>query len=242
MHYPVDMPRQMTRSLRFPFTRALVSGATVVMALALVSGCASNKDQLPRHYEDPEHMIKVFETPERDAWAKPDQVVRALQIENQEAVVADIGAGSGYFTRRIALEAPAGKVYAVDVDDKFKTYIETNRESWGTPNIEPHLAFYDDPALPERAIDLIFMSNTYAFLRDRVPYLIKLREALAPGGQLAVINFKPAAQVPGDAAPDPAYRVPRDTALSELTEAGFVLEREENFLEHQYFLILRVGP
>lgn len=187
-------------------------------------------------------MIEVFETPERDAWAKPDQVVRALMIENDSAVVADIGAGSGYFTRRIALEAPAGKVYAVDVDDKFRTYIERNRESWGTPNIEPHLAFYDDPALPEHAIDLIFMSNTYAFLRNRVPYLTKLREALAPQGRLAVINFKPDAQVPGDAAPDPSYRVPRDTALRELTEAGFVLEREETFLEHQYFLILRVGP
>lgn len=242
MHYPLDMPGETTRTRRSAVTRALTSTAAVVMTLALVSGCATNKDQLPRHYDDPDHMIQVFETPERDAWAKPDQVVRALQIENQDSVIADIGAGSGYFTRRLALEAPAGKVYAVDVDDKFKTYIESNRESWGTPNIEPHLAFYDDPALPERALDMIFMSNTYAYLRDRVPYLLKLREALAPGGYLVVINFRPEAQVPGDAAPAPAYRVPRATAIKELAEAGFVLEREESFLEHQYFLILRVGP
>jgi SAM-dependent methyltransferase len=221
--------------------RERAGGLLVPVALLALSlaACVTKGDQLPRHYDDPEHMIELFESPDRDSWAKPDEVVRALQLDEQGAVIADIGAGSGYFSQRLAREVPAGKVYAVDVDDKFRTYIETHRESWGTPNIEPHLAFYDDPALPEQAVDVVFMSNTYAYLRTRVPYLLKIKEALRPDGRLVVINFKPEANVPGDVAPPAKHRVSKATALSELREAGFVLEREETFLVHQYFLILK---
>ena len=115
-----------------------------------------------------------------------DRVVRSLGITKKDAVVADIGAGSGYFSRRLAREVPGGTVYAVDVDDEFRGYIEQNREGWGTPNIEPHLAFYDDPALPEKGIDLVFVSNTYPYLRSRVAYFRKVAAALKPGGVLLV--------------------------------------------------------
>ena len=220
----------------------LALASTLPLTAALGAGGCVTQGTLPHHYEDPDHMIKVFDDPERDAWAKPDEVVHALRIEDPATVIADIGAGSGYFSRRLASQAPAGKVYAVDVDDTFETHIEQNRERWGTPNIEPHLAFYDDPALPNASIDLIFMSNTYPYIRDRVTYLRKIRAALKPGGRLVVISFRNDAQVPGDAAPPAKHRVPKDTAILELKEAGFVLEREETFLPYQYFLILQHAP
>lgn len=193
----------------------------------------------PQHYDDPKAMIAVFEDSERDAWQLPDRVVRALPFASKSAVVADIGAGSGYFTRRLAAEVPDGRVYAVDVDGEFEDYLLEHREAWGTPNIQPHLAIYDDPMLPPGELDLVFAANTYAFIRDRVGYFGKVRAALSPKGRLAIIDFRPDATPPGNIAPAPEHRVSRETALGELAKAGFELEREETFLAHQWFLILQ---
>ncbi|MCA9709289.1 MAG: methyltransferase domain-containing protein [Myxococcales bacterium] len=209
----------------------------LLLAVAL-PGCRP-KEGLPQHYDDPQAMIAAFETDERDAWALPDRVVRSLAIDDKDGVVADIGAGSGYFTRRLAAEVPEGRVYAVDVDGEFEDYLLENREAWGTPNIEPHLALYDDPMLPASGLDLVFTANTYAFIRDRVDYFTKVRSSLRAGGHVAIIDFRPDATPPGSIAPAPEHRVSRDTALTELAEAGFVLEREETFLPHQWFLILQ---
>lgn len=233
--------------IRFSFLHAINSRCghvwLVCNLFACIAACRSGETNPPRHYKDPQQMIAEFESPERDAWAQPEQVIRSLRIEQKDAVIADVGAGSGYFTRRLALEVPEGKVYAVEVDDEFRRYIAEKREQeWGTPNIEPHLAFYDDFALPDNTLDLVFVSNTYAFLRDRIRYFQKVRAALKPTGRLAIISFRPEAQVPGKIAPEPKYRVAKEITLQELKQAGFELEREETFLPYQYFLILKPVP
>ena len=157
--------------------------------------------------------------------------------------VLDIGAGSGYFSRRLAHEVPAGKVYAVDVDDTFREHIEHNREAWGTPNIEPHLAFYDDPALPAGEINLIFMSNTLPYIRDKAQYLGRLQAALKPDGRLVIVGFRPDATPPPDSgAPEPKFRSTADAVIQEATSAGFELDRQELFLPHQHFLIFKKTP
>ena len=215
-----------------------------MVAAPLLAGCPRGGPGSgpPQHYDDPKAMIAVFEEPERDAWQLPDRVVRALPFPSKSAVVADIGAGSGYFTRRLAAEVPDGRVYAVDVDGEFEDYLLEHREAWGTPNIQPHLAIYDDPMLPTGELDLVFAANTYAFIRDRVGYFTKVRTALSAGGRLALIDFRPDASPPGNIAPAPEYRIPRETAIDELQKAGFTLEREETFLPHQWFLILAPTP
>ena len=207
--------------------------------LAAAPGCRQGELVADMDYDDPKQAIAEMDDAKRDAWVMPDRVVRSLGITKKDAVVADIGAGSGYFSRRLAREVPGGVVYAVDVDDEFRGYIEQNREGWGTPNIEPHLAFYDDPALPERGIDLVFVSNTYPYLRSRVAYFRKIAAALKPGGQLVVINFKPDAEVPDHTAPAPQFRTPQATVVAELAQAGFSLVREESFLPFQYFLVFQ---
>jgi len=211
-------------------------------ALCLSSACRKSEMVADMDYDDPKKALAAMDDAKRDAWLMPERVVRSLGIEDKGGVVADIGAGSGYFSRRLAGEVPGGTVYAVDVDDEFRGYIEQHREGWGTPNIEPHLAFYDDPALPERGVDLVFVSNTYPYLRSRVSYFKKVRAALKPGGRLAVINFKPDADVPDNTAPAPQFRTSRETVITELQQAGFVLEREETFLPYQYFLIFGQAP
>ncbi len=187
-------------------------------------------------------MIAVFEHEDRDQWQQPDQVVRVLELVSKSAIVADIGAGSGYFTRRLAAEVPKGRVYAVDVDGEFEDYLLEHREAWGTPNIEPHLAIYDDPMLPTGELDLVFAANTYAYIRDRVGYFGKVRAALKADGRLVLIDFRPQADPPGNIAPAPQHRVSRDAALAELQQAGFELVREETFLPHQWFLVLKPTP
>ena len=213
-------------------------GAILGLCCALPA-CRKRETVANMDYDDPKQAIATMEDQQRDAWEMPDRVVRALPIPGKDAVLADIGAGAGYFSRRLAAEVPQGKVFAVEVDDEFREYIETHREGWGTPNIEPHLAFYDDPALPERAIDLVFLSNTYAYLRNRPAYFRKVRAALKPAGRLVVVDFRPEAQAPSSSAPDPKYRLARETVLEELGRAGFALDREETFLPYQYYLILK---
>ncbi len=217
-------------------------GAALCLAALCLVGCRKSELVADMDYDDPKKALAAMDDAKRDTWLMPERVVRSLGIENKGGVIADIGAGSGYFSRRLAGEVPGGTVYAVDVDDEFRGYIEPNRESWGTPNIEPHLAFYDDPALPEHGIDLVFVSNTYPYLRSRVSYFKKVRSALKPGGRLAVINFKPDADVPDNTAPAPQFRTPRETVITELQQAGFVLEREETFLPYQYFLLFKLAP
>jgi len=207
---------------------------SVVLACAHKAG-----DGPPHHYDDPKAMIGAFEDSSRDEWQMPDRVVRGLPIPSKSSVIADIGAGSGYFTRRLAAEVPEGRVYAVDVDSTFEQYLLENREAWGTPNIEPRLALYEDPLLPAGEIDLVFTANTYSYIRDRTAYFQKVRSALKPSGRLAIVDFRPDATYVGDAAPAPRHRVPRDTVVRELEGAGFVLEGEETFLPHQYFLIFK---
>lgn len=225
--------------------RALASRrhSLLVLCAALTSlapaACRRSELVADMDYDDPKKALAEMDDARRDAWLMPDKVVRALQIPAKDGIIADIGAGSGYFSRRLAAEVPAGTVYAVDIDDEFRGYIEQNRESWGTPNIEPHLAFADDPALPEKGIDYVFVSNTYPYLRARVNYFKKIRMALKPGGQLAIINFKPDADVPDNTAPAREFRTTREAVIAELQQAGFVVAREETFLPYQYFLIFK---
>lgn len=216
----------------------LCAVSTCLAGLA-TAGCRKSELVADMDYDDPKKALADMDDARRDEWLMPDRVVRALQISAKDGIVADIGAGSGYFSRRLAAEVPAGTVYAVDVDDEFRSYIETNRESWGTPNIEPHLAFGDDPALPEKGVDLVFVSNTYPYLSDRINYFKKIHRALKPSGQLAILNFKPDADVPDNTAPAREFRTPRDTVIAELQQAGFTLLREETFLPYQYFLIFK---
>ncbi|MEE9381865.1 MAG: methyltransferase domain-containing protein [Nannocystaceae bacterium] len=225
--------------------RAITCSTSGTRRLALIIGAAAachqapSEAELPLHYPDKNAAIARFNDPERSAWAMPDRVVDALPELGPAATVADIGAGSGYFARRLATRVPKGVVYAVDVDSDFKRYIETNREAWGTPNIEPRLAVYENPLLPAGQIDLVFLSNTYTYIDHRTLYFREVHTALRAGGSLVIVDFRKHAAC-GDThdCPPKARRIGRDTALTELTAAGFVLTREETFLPHQYFLIL----
>lgn len=218
---------------------------TLAVILAATSSCKrggspSDKPEA-HHYDDKEAALAHFEEPERDAWAMPGKVIELLEI-TPAMDVADIGAGSGYFTRRLATAAPEGTTWAVDVDADFKGHIEAHRTQWGTPNIETRLAVYEHPLLPRDTVDLVFISNTYSYLQDRSAYFTAVFKALRKGGRLAVIDWRHDADCPRQlGCPKPADRIPIETAITELESVGFRVLARHDFLPYQYFLILGRG-
>jgi ubiquinone/menaquinone biosynthesis C-methylase UbiE len=178
---------------------------------------------------------ETYERPGRDAWQKPQEVVNALNLRPTD-VVADIGAGSGYFTRRLASQVPEGMVYAVDIDEKMLQHIHEHVEKTNQRNILTVLCPANDPMLAPASVDLIFISNTYHHFTNRIDYNKRLARALKKGGRLVIVDYHKRELPVG---PPPAEKLAKEEVLKEITTAGFKLEQELTLLQHQYFLIFR---
>jgi ubiquinone/menaquinone biosynthesis C-methylase UbiE len=184
--------------------------------------------QVPHQHHHPssEEYARVLEDPSRDEWQKPHDVVMALDLKPTDTV-ADIGAGTGYFTRRFAHHA--GKVYAVDIDEKL---LAIARE--GAPaNLETVVAAPDDPRLPERSIDVVFFCDVLHHIQNRSAYYGKVAQALKPGGRAVVIDFHKKELPIG---PPPAMKLADEEVIAEFKKAGFALTKRLNLLPYQYFL------
>ena len=180
-----------------------------------------------------EHWAKVFDDPARDAWQKPHEVIEALRLA-PDAVVADIGAGTGYFAVRLAHMTPKGRVYAVDIERDMVKYLAERAQKSGLANLTPVLAAPDDPKLPAK-VDLALMVDTYHHVGQREAYFRKLAAHLKPGGTVAIIDFTKESPV----GPPPASRLAAGEVKAEMQRAGYVLAREHAFLPNQYFLVFR---
>lgn len=178
------------------------------------------------HPPSSDEYAKVLEDPSRDAWQKPHDVVTALDLKPADAV-ADIGAGTGYFARRFALHA--GKVYAVDIDEKLLAIVRAKAPA----NLETILAAPDDPRLPEQSADMIFFCDVLHHIEGRPAYYAKLAKALKPGGRVVVIDFY---KRPLPVGPPPSMKLSDQQVIAELQKAGFALEKRLDILPYQYFL------
>jgi arsenite methyltransferase len=185
---------------------------------------------------DIKEYIESLERPERDQYQKPSQVVEALGLKRGMAV-ADLGAGSGYFTRRFAEAVTEnGKVYAVDVEEEMLTYNRESLEHMHIPyTAEFILARPDNPKLPTEAVDLIFLCNVYHHLDDRAAYFSNIKSALKPGGRVAIVDFYHDERS-GEVGFPKKHLVPRERVLDEMTKGGYRLVKEHSFLPRQYFL------
>jgi ubiquinone/menaquinone biosynthesis C-methylase UbiE len=175
---------------------------------------------------DTGEYLRVLEDPARDAWQKPHDVIMALALKDTD-VVADIGAGSGYFTRRLARHAAT--VFAVDIDEHL-----LKRATKDAPaNVAPVLAAPDDPKLPAASVDVIFICDVLHHIENRPAYYAKLAAALKPAGRIVNIDFHKKVLPVG---PPPAMKLSDQQVRDEFAVAGFRVLKTHDFLPYQYFL------
>jgi ubiquinone/menaquinone biosynthesis C-methylase UbiE len=198
----------------------------VLVAAVLVTAVGVFEALRPRSAAD---WARLYNDPKRAAWQKPEEVLQALDLHPQE-VVADIGAGTGYFTTRFAPQV--AKVYAVDIDPEFLRYTAQHAPA----NVELILATPDDPKLPAASIDLAFFANVIHHIAARPTYFRRLAPVLRPGGRIVIIDFyKRLLPV----FPPVWEKVAPGEVVAELQAAGFHLVRRFDFLPDQYFLVFR---
>ena len=196
---------------------------------------AHHPDHHPHHhgFDDPQHFAARWESPERDAWQKPDTVIARLALP-PTATIADIGAGTGYFAARLARAIPQGKLYAVDLEPAMIAHLTARAQTEALPNLIPVQATPEDPKLPA-PVDLVMLTNTYHHIQDRPAYFTRLRASLTPTGRVVILDYKLVTEGHG---PPPAMRLAPDTVVEEMTTAGYTLtERDEDTLPRQYLLI-----
>ena len=185
--------------------------------------------------------LGMLERPERAEFQKPDQVMRTLEIRPGERV-ADVGAGSGYFTIPVAKAVgPEGVVWAIDIAQEMLDHIAKRLEKEGLTNVRLVKVAKDDPELPPRGVDTILMVDTIHYVKDRAEYAKKLREGLAPGGRLVVIDYVPKPFEERPWGPLPEQQVSRETLDAEMAAAGFAVLRSHDFLTEQYFVEYRAA-
>jgi len=202
----------------------------VVALLPLASFADSDKHD----FSDVERWKPVFESPERFHWQRPGLVLRLLAIREGERI-ADLGAGTGYFTILMApLVGEKGKCYGVEVEPELVEHLSQREELRDIPGFVPVLAELDDPKLPPDGLDLILTVNTWHHIEERGSYQKHLASALVDGGRLAIVDWRKGATAMG---PPDEHRVSREQVIRELQDKGWKLQTESHALEHQYYLI-----
>lgn len=190
---------------------------------------------LVHRFEDAAQWAKEFDNPERDAWQKPDEVVALLQLA-PGMKVADIGAGTGYFEGRLSRAVgPTGSVLALDVEDGMVKYIEERAKREGLANVTATKVAFDDPKLGAGSVDRILVVDTWHHVDGREAYAAKLRDALVPGGFVAIVDFTLEAQH----GPPKQHRLTPDQVKKELESAGLTGEVAAETLPEQYVVLGR---
>jgi len=207
--------------------RSVVIPAAAFVSAAFLAASAAAQVQHQHHPpRSADEYAKILENPSRDAWQKPHGVIQALQLKASEEI-ADIGSGSGYFTRRFVRHA--AKVYAVDIDAGLLATTKGDK-------IVQVLATHDDPKLPAASVDTIFICDVLHHIGNREAYYKKLGAALKPGGRVVIVDFHKRDLPVG---PPVSMKLSEDEVRAEFAAAGFRQTARHTFLPHQYFLEFR---
>ena len=198
----------------------------LLLALAQVPGPQSHGRLFPPQ------DLGLLESPDRDEWQQPDRIMDALAIADS-ATVADIGAGAGWFTIRLARRVgPHGVVYAQDIQRPMLEAIRRRVLREGLQNVRTRLANESGPNLPVGALDAVLVVDVYDAVVDRVMFLRNLATALTPDGRIGIVNYKP-----GQGGPGPDIRIDSPAVEADARAAGLRVLAREN-LPYQYLLVL----
>ena len=190
-----------------------------ILLIALVPGCTG----LKRY---------AYEGFNRDSWQKPDEVIRMLEIQHGESV-ADVGAGSGYFTFRLSEAVGAtGKVLAVDIDEGMIEFLNERILQGGYSNVVTILAETGNPLLPVRGVDMIFLSNTYHHIEDREAYFKRAHRFLRKNGRIVIIDLTGKGWLERLS----GHSIAKEAIIEEMEIAGYRLQNDHKILPRQSFL------
>ena len=206
---------------------------TLALAIAYPAAAQEHVESAHHDFHDANHWAKIFESPERIKWQEPDSVVETLGLKPGQTIV-DIGAGTGFFTRRFAKAVgPKGHAIGLDIEPSMVAYMKADAKKLHLNNYEARLVKPDDPALAPHSVDVVFFCDTLHHIENRPAYLRKLLPALKPGGRVIDIDFKKEALPVG---PPPEQKISLPLINAEFHDAGFRLIAKHDFLPYQYFL------
>lgn len=217
--------------------------------LAILSGCtspaahdahghhashgehASHGDHAFHHrFENPAEWAKTFDAADRDAWQRPAELAALLELA-PGLVVADIGAGIGYFLPYLSpAVGDSGKVLALDVEAEMVEYMKARAVREGLKNIEARAVDPADPALAPGTVDRVVLIDTWHHIDQRVEYTRRLAAGLKPGGSVYVVDFT----LEASHGPPPQHRLSPEKVMEELTAGGLVAELMTETLPDQY--------
>lgn len=191
------------------------------------------------HSHNFEDLVAMFESPERDTWQKPDEVIAFIQKNSSQKkptqlVVADLGAGTGYFAFRFLDKGYS--VIALDVEDRFLQYINEKASSHpNNKNLKIQKIEKNSISLPTSSIDILISVNVYHHIDERVEYFKKIKKLMKKEGSIYIIDFKDQDTAIG---PPKEMKVPKSQVIEEMKQAGYQVIVEEKLLPHQniYFL------
>lgn len=189
-------------------------------------------DKIDRQTSEPyTGSLSTFEDPKRDEKLQPNRIMEVLGIKEGSSV-ADIGAGSGWFTVRAAKRVGSnGAVYAVEINAEYVKYIDDRAKRESLANIRTVLGKEDDPLLPAKSVDAVLLLRTYHEVAQPIRLLKRTREAMRPGALLGIIDRNGSAD---------AHGVDKAIVIDEATRAGFTLVGEHDFVKPDnvdYFLV-----
>jgi len=251
----LSCPRAATIHRTLPLAEQIDNGSTemtmlkrTVCAAATLATCASlagtvlaqqpaaqpaKPDHMQHRFDDPAKLSKSFDDPAREAWQMPAKVIEALGLKPGMSV-ADIGAGTGYFSMRLAKTSADLTVFAVDIEPAMVTHLKNRAMSEHLKNVVPVLAGAASPNLP-KPVDLVLIVDTYHHLPSRVAYFRDLRKSLTPAGRVAIIDFRKESPE----GPPVEFRFSPQQIEDEMRQAGFRLDGAHDFLPRQHFLVFR---
>lgn len=216
-----------------------MNALVLALALALAVEQGGPTVTAPHSRLFPPQDLGLLEGPDRDKWQKPDQIMDALNIADGSAV-ADIGAGAGWFTIRLARRVgPRGMVFAQDVQREMLEAIRRRVAKEGLENVATRLGQGSNPNLPAAGLDAVLVVDVYPEVeaKERIAFLRNLSASLKPNGRIGIVNYRPGKGGPGPA-PEEGLRVDTSVVESDAQAAGLRVLSNETFLPYQYLLVL----
>jgi len=220
--------------------------AIFIIGTIVLPGCSQNHNDHRSNHKRKTHgyehsfknysYITRFESPQRKKWQKPDLVVRKMNIKPGDRI-ADIGAGSGYFTRRFArIVGPKGLALGLDTEINMVRYMKRDIKKLKMKQYQVKKVGYNGHELKSNTFNIVFMCNVYHHISGRIQYFKRVSKSLKSTGRLVIVDFYKRKSPMG---PPIHHRIRAEKVIKELKEAGFILIKQENFLPYQYYLKFR---